>query len=304
MVSLNDLKAQLSAQWKDTFTASDETLYKVHNRIRKMTNQFDAPGPEMARVEDITIAHAEYEIPAKLFTPHDADDFGPCHIYYHGGGFVTCSVESHEGLIRRMALASGHRIISPDYRMAPRHPFPAAPDDAERTLVWVMNNGEQYGIDADKLTIGGDSAGGNMAAYLAQKYRRDLRGQLLLYPLMQMAEKRPQKPGWQDSFMLGVAALSYIEKVYVKDADVFDTRVSPMFETNLKGLPPTYMLTCELDPLRDEGRAYADKLELSGVTVERRHEKAMPHGFLNFSKAFPPGRKVPLDAGEFLRRCI
>ena len=300
MYGLDDLKAQ----WQNTFKNTDDAVYKIHNRIRKMTNQFDVAGPEMAKVEEIVISHAEYDIPAKLFVPHGAEQYGPCHIYLHGGGFVTCSVESHEGLIRRMALASGHKILAPDYRLAPRHPYPAGPDDAERTLVWAMSKGEPYGIDPSKITLGGDSAGGNMTAYLAQKYRRDLRGQLLLYPLMQMAEKRPQNPGWQDSFMLGVAALSYIDKVYVKGADVLDPRVSPLFEDNLKGLPRAYVLTCELDPLRDEGRAYADKLASCGVEVERRHEKAMPHGFLNFSKAFPPGRTVPLEAGEFLRSCF
>jgi acetyl esterase len=102
--------------------------------------------------------------------------------------------------------------------------------------------------------------------------------------------------------MLGELALGYIDKAYVNGADVSDTRLSPLFEDNLIELPPAYMLTCELDPLRDEGRAYADKMEANAVRVMRRHEKSMPHGFLNFAKAFPPGRVVPVEAGEFLRR--
>ena len=102
--------------------------------------------------------------------------------------------------------------------------------------------------------------------------------------------------------MLGELALSYIEKAYVAGADVRDTRLSPMFETNLKGLPPAYVLTCELDPLRDEGRAYAANMATSGVHVTTHHEKLMPHGFLNFAKTFNPARRIPVEVGEYLRR--
>lgn len=297
MSLLDELKLQF-----DEFKSSDDQFNRVHTRMRNLTRKFDEPGPEMARVERFAIEHPEYDVPVWLFVPHGAEAVGPTHVYLHGGGFVTCDIQSHEGLCRRMACASGHRVLSVDYRLAPAHPYPAGPDDSERALLWALERAGEYGIDGTKITIGGDSAGGNMAAYLAQKYRHRVHAQVLFYPLMQLAEKRPRKKGWQDSFMLGEMALNYVEKVYVAGADVNDTRLSPLFEKNLIGLPPAYVMTCELDPLRDEGRAYASLLAAAGVKVKVHHEKVMPHGFLNFAKAFPPARKIPVEVGEFLRR--
>lgn len=297
MSRLEDLKAQFAE-----LKFGEDPVNKVHTRLRGLTRRFDMPGPEMQSVERFSIAHPDYDVPVWLFVPHGADEIGPCHVYLHGGGFVTCDVQSHEGLCRRMAMSSGHRVLSVDYRLAPQYPFPAGPDDCERALLWALERAGDRGIDGGNITIGGDSAGGNMAAYLAQKYRRDLKAQVLYYPLMQLAEKRPVKKGWQDSFMLGEFALGYIDKAYVCGADFNDTRLSPLFEKNLKGLPPAYVLTCELDPLRDEGRAYAANMSNSGVEVKTHHEKAMPHGFLNFAKTFPPARTIPVEVGEFLRR--
>jgi len=295
MSLIDDLKYQ----WEQM---REDPVNKAHTRMRNLTRKFDEPGPEMLKVERFAIEHPEHDVPVWLFIPHGAEPIGPTHVYLHGGGFVTCDIQSHEGLCRRMACASGHRVLSVDYRLAPAHPYPAGPDDCERALLWALERAGQYGIDGTKITIGGDSAGGNMAAYLAQKYRHKLHAQVLYYPLMQLAEKRPRKKGWQDSFMLGELALSYIEKAYLAGADVRDTRVSPLFERNLAGLPPAFVLTCELDPLRDEGRAYAANMAAAGVKVTTLHEKLMPHGFLNFAKTFPPARKIPVDVGEYLRR--
>ncbi|MBL4869603.1 MAG: alpha/beta hydrolase, partial [Robiginitomaculum sp.] len=197
------------------------------------------------------------------------------------------------------------RVLSVDYRLAPQYPYPAGPDDCEYVLNWALaGGGEIHGIDHTRLAIGGDSAGGNMAAYLAQKYRQGLRAQILYYPLMQMAEIKPAKPGPQDMLQLGVVALNFITKYYVAGADVQSTRISPLFEKNLKGVPPCYLLTCGLDPLRIEGRLYKQHLEACGVNVTYVHEKAMPHGFLNFSKAFPKAKKLPLETGRFLREYL
>ena len=143
-----------------------------------------------------------------------------------------------------------------------------------------------------------------MTAYLIQKYRKDFKAQVLYYPLMQLAEHTPANPGPQDMLQLGVMALKFIDENYVAGADTSDTRLSPMFENDLKGIPPTLMLTCELDPLRIEGKAYADKLQSLGVRVKSMHEKMMPHGFLNFSRAFPQAKKIPLDTADFLRKHI
>jgi len=269
-----------------------------------MKTPFKKTPKEIADELNFNVPQDDYPIPVRLYVPYNASEqAGPTLIYLHGGGFVTCSVDSHDGLCRRMASGSGLRVLSVDYRLAPQYPFPAGPDDCEYVLSWALEGyGDSYGIDRHQLALGGDSAGGNMTAYLVQKYRQDLRAQILFYPLMQLVDFSPPKPGPQDWLQLGVMALKFIGEHYVGDADPLDTRLSPLLEKNLTNLPPTYVLTCGLDPLRDEGRAYVDKLRAAGTIVEYLHEKALPHGFLNFSRAFPKGRKIPLDVADFLRK--
>ena len=281
-------------------TPDDDFVDRFQDNFRTMTRRFDSPGPEMRvtdefKVDGVTV---QYFVP---FGP--VPDVGPTLIYIHGGGFVTCDTETHEGIIRRLANASLCRVVSVDYRLAPQHPFPAALDDVQTVLDWALaGRGRSRGVCPDSVAIGGDSAGGNLAAYLAQKHRDRLRAQILLYPLMQLVDCKPPNPGPQDWLQIGTVALKYIQEHYVAGADPTDTRISPLFEDDLAGLPPAWVLTCGLDPLRDEGKEYADKLEAAGVEVVHIYEKTMPHGFLNFAKAFPKGGTLPLEAGEFLRR--
>lgn len=287
-----------------------DTVYTIHNNIRRLTNQFDHPGPKMQDTLDFNVPGDPElgglcDVPVRLYIPFGASETaGPTLIYLHGGGFVTCSIESHEGIALRVAHGANMRVLSVDYRLAPEHPFPAGPDDCETVVKWALAGlgANAYGIDPTEISIGGDSAGGNMSAYIAQKYRDDLKAQVLLYPLMQLVNFKPPKPGPQDWLQLGFMALKFIDEHYVAGADAKQTRLSPLFEKNLKGLPPAYVLTCGLDPLRDEGKLYADNMRKHGVSVKYHHEKAMPHGFLNFSRAFPKGKTIPLDVAEFMRK--
>lgn len=284
-----------------------DTVYTIHNNIRRMTNQFDTPGPDMRSVEDFNVPNDDFPIPVRLYTPIQASaEAGPTLIYLHGGGFVTCSIESHEGLCKRIASGSGHRVLSVDYRLAPQFPYPAGPLDCEAVLLWALEGYGQdaYGINRHQLSLGGDSAGGNMTAFLSQKHRDKIKAQVLLYPLMQLVNFKPPKPGPQDWLQLGFMALTFIDEHYVNGSDPKETRLSPLFEKNLNNIPPTYVLTCGLDPLRDEGKLYADNLQAHGTRVIYAHEKAMPHGFLNFARAFPKARKIPLDVADFLRASL
>jgi len=299
-----DLKAQIDKLRDVKNNMTNAHIHNFHQNFRRLTNQFDTPGPKMQNIVNFNIPDDRFPIPVRLYEPFNASpEPGPTLIYLHGGGFVACNVETHEGICMRMASGSSYRVLSVDYRLAPQYPFPAAPEDCERVLKWAIDGyGEEYGIHRHKLALGGDSAGGNMTAYLAQKYRQNLLCQILYYPLMQMAELKPQKPGPQDMLQLGVIALKFIDQHYVAGANTNQTRLSPLFEKDLKGVPPAYILTCGLDPLRIEGKAYAGNLRAAGVKVSDTHEKAMPHGFLNFAKAFPKARKIPLDAADFMRK--
>ena len=259
----------------------------------------------MKAVTDISISGLEGDIPVRLYTPHGAvTEGGPTLVYLHGGGWLTGSIESHEGICLRIASGSALRVLSVEYRLAPDHPFPAATDDCEAALKWALEGQAEYGIDPAHIAIGGDSAGGNMAAFLAQKYRTQLTAQVLFYPVMQMLELKPQNPGPQDRLQLGFVVLKFIEEHYLAGADKTAPIVSPLVEENLSGLPPAYVLTAGLDPLRHEGRAYADKLKAVGVHVNYHHEKAMPHGFLNFARAFQPAKRVATETASFLRNHI
>lgn len=287
------------------FKFEPDQINVFQESFRRVTNQFDTPGPRMARTENFNVGEGQAAIPCRLFVPFGVDKpNGPCLIYFHGGGFVTCDVETHEGITRRLANGAVCRVLSVDYRLAPAHPYPAGPEDCETVLKWALEGGglAEHGIDPNNIAVGGDSAGGNMAAYLAQKYRDQIKSQILLYPLMQLIEFKPPKPGPQDWLQLGFMALKFIDEHYVAGADASDTRLSPLLEKDLKGLPPAYVLTAGLDPLRDEGKLYADKLQRHGCEVTYRHEKSMPHGFLNFARAFPKAKSIPLDAADVMRR--
>jgi acetyl esterase len=278
----------------------------LHQAMRRLTRQFDEAGPVMKQVTDIALKGPAGDISARLYCPHGAMSAGgPTLVYFHGGGWVTGSIASHEGLCLRIASGAALRVLSVDYRLAPEHPFPAAIDDCEAALLWALEGGgAEYGINPKRIAIGGDSAGGNMTAYLAQAYRKRLKAQILFYPVMQMLELKPQNPGPQDRLQLGFIALKFIEEHYLAGADKTSAKVSPLFEDDLQGLPPAYVLTAGLDPLRKEGRAYADKLRAAGTRVDYYHEKAMPHGFLNFARAFPSAKRVSIDVAEFLRANI
>jgi len=295
----DELRAQL-----EKLKPKADSAYTIHNNLRRLTNQFDMPGPEMERIREFNIPSDDMPVPVRLYEPYGATpEPGPALVYLHGGGFVACDVDSHDGLCRRIASGSTYRVLSVEYRLAPQYPYPAGPEDCETVLNWAMEGyGQEYGLDRNRLAIGGDSAGGNMAAFLTQKYRDKLKAQILYYPLMQLIELKPAKPGPQDWLQLGFMALKFIEEHYVAGADPTDTRLSPLLEKDLKGIPPTLMLTCGLDPLRMEGQAYTEKLKAAGVVVDDTYEKMLPHGYLNFSKAFPKAKKTPLDTADFLRK--
>ena len=196
-------------------------------------------GQRCETVEDFNIPNGDFPVPARLYTPIQASvEPGPTFVYLHGGGFVTCSIESHEGLCKRIASGSGMRVLSVDYRLAPEYPYPAGPQDCEAALLWALEGYGQddHGIDRHRIALGGDSAGGNMCAYLTQKYRAQITAQVLLYPLMQLVNFKPPKPGPQDWLQLGFMALTFIDEHYVGDSDPHETRLSPLFEKEFKRL--------------------------------------------------------------------
>ena len=267
----------------------------------------DSNPPPIAACENVTLSAGDREIPARLYRPYgpEPDEAGPALIYFHGGGFMVGTLDTHDPLLRRLSAVSGARIISIDYRLAPEHPFPAGLEDAIASVDAVLTGAlSDHAIDRTRLAVGGDSAGGNFAATIARERRTQIQHQLLIYPVLQLAEIEKRRARWQEGPLLSKAILKEISQSYVAEADPMDPRVSPLMAEDLAGLPSCYFLAAEMDPLFEEGEAYCAKLEASGVSVKRRTFKAAPHGFLNFTRVMPVAIKAIEECGAALREAL
>jgi acetyl esterase len=241
-------------------------------------------------------------LPARLYVPEGAPTPGPLLVYYHGGGWVQGSVATHDGACQSLAHLSGVRVLSIDYRLAPEHPFPAAADDALAAYTEAARRHAELGADPQRLAVGGDSAGGNLAAVTAQAAREDPglpnpALQLLLYPALDMVNRRDSRRWFGEHFLLTEQSMTWYEAQYVPDLGLRnDPRVSPLLAPDLSGLAPAYIATSVADPLRDEGEVYAAELRAAGVTVAlQRHP--LIHGFFNQTVTRSARRAMATIAG-------
>jgi len=205
-------------------------------------------------------------------------------VFFHGGGWVVGSIESHDRLCRALADEASAVVVSVDYRLAPEHPFPAAVDDAIASTRWILSHAATLGLDAARIAVGGDSAGGNLAAVVSLALRDDERRpafQLLLYPATDLTRALPSHAMFRDGFFLSSAAGDwYLGHYLARPGDATNPLASPLFAPDVSHAPPALVLTAGFDPLRDEGLAYARKMEEAGVTVEHVRVDGQVHGFL------------------------
>jgi acetyl esterase len=235
--------------------------------------------PELASVEPLTIPSPAGSIAARVYTPtrlRMVNGLAPGLVFFHGGGWVIGDLDSHDVVCRKLADEGELMVVSVDYRLAPEHKFPAAVDDAIASTKWIAENAKQFGIDAARLMVGGDSAGGNLAAVVAISARDgngpDIAGQLLIYPAIDFALTHPSHKEPETSILLTHSVIRWFRDHYLNGAaDVHDWRASPARARTLIGLPPAYVLTAGADPLRDEGDEYAHRLKDAGVPVTYRH---------------------------------
>jgi acetyl esterase len=239
---------------------------------------------------------------ARLYVPAGAPTPGPLLVYYHGGGWVQGSLTSHDGSCRLLSHLAGIRVLSVDYRLAPEHRFPAAVEDALAAYAFAAERHAELGADPARIAVGGDSAGGNLAAVTAQAAHGEASlpepaFQLLIYPALDMSRKRESRRLFGERFLLTEEAMSWYEDQYVPDqADRDDVRVSPLLSSELAGLAPAYIATTSVDPLRDEGELYARRLSEAGVAVaHQRHP--LVHGFINMSVTRSAARAIAMVAG-------
>jgi acetyl esterase len=259
------------------------------------------------RIADGTVPGAEGPLPMRLYAPSAVAEPAPLLVFLHGGGWVRGNLDSHDAPCRVLAGLAGVRVLSVEYRTAPEHPFPAAADDALAAWVHVATHAAAYGADPERLAIGGDSAGGNLAAVTAIGARDGGHPapafQLLVYPACDMSRKHPSTPLFSEGFLLTEDDMDRYEALYVPEVDRRrDPRASPLLAPDLAGLPPALVVTASADPLRDEGEAYAVRLREAGVAAAL-HRHPHVHGFLNMTTARAARDGVAIMAGA-LRQAL
>jgi len=236
-------------------------------------------------ITDVSISGPQGELDLRLYYPND-DGSLPMLVYFHGGGWVRGSIESHDPLCRHLAVAAGCLVVSVDYRLAPEHTFPAPLVDAYAALEWAADNAERLRGDRDRIAVGGDSAGGNLAAALSL-LARDRKGpeichQQLLYPMTHRSNEFESYQQNSDYFITPTAVDWQWEQYLGTDIHAQNPYAVPGRETNFEELPPATVLTCGFDILRDEGRRYTEQLKNAGNNVSELHYSDQIHAFLNF----------------------
>jgi acetyl esterase len=262
----------------------------------------------VAAVAELALPGGEGPIPVRVYTPAEAAAPTPAVVYFHGGGWVIGSLDTHDGLCRALANRARAVVVSVDYRLAPESPFPAAPEDCYAAVGWVAAHGHEIGVDGGRIAVAGDSAGGNLAAVVSLMARDrggpQLRHQALIYPVTDHDFERPSYRQNADGYLLTRAGMQWFWDHYAPTSRRSDAYVSPLRAEKLVGLPPATLVTAEFDPLRDEGEAYAARLSEAGVPVESVRYDGMIHGFVQLFPVFDAGRRATDRLGEILRSAL
>ncbi len=306
-----DLESQ-ALRWMMRVRGDSELHRGGLGRARRM---MDRSGPILASVVDdvstvdSTVLGAAGPRRSRIYRPLAARPGGaaPGLVFFHGGGFVLGSIEGHDGVCRELASKAGVVVISVDYRLAPEHGFPAAVDDAIAATRSVLDGAESLGLAPAAIAVGGDSAGGNLSAVVAQALRGAPRRpafQLLFYPVTDFTRPGASHRLFADGFMLTKSSMDWFEENYLPVASRRDPRASPIFASDLSGLPPALVLTAGFDPLRDEGRAYAEAMRAAGVAVEYTCAEGSMHGFINTTAGLPEAARMMALAADGLRRTL
>jgi acetyl esterase len=263
----------------------------------------DGEVPALPAVEDRIAG----DVPVRIYRPEGTGPF-PLLVWFHGGGWVIGSVQGGDATCRRLAAGAGAVVVSVEYRLAPEYPFPAAPEDCYAATVWAVAHAGELGADPARVAVGGDSAGGNLAAVIAMMARDQggpsLRFQLLVYPVTDALSTYPSYIENGEGYLLTSDTMRWFIGHYLGEADPKDPLASPIYAPDLSGLPPALVLTAEYDPLRDEGEAYGKLLEMAGVPTAVRRFDGQIHGFFGFAAVFPAALEGVGIAAEAVREAL
>lgn len=307
MASEIHLLLRLAALAGETSVTGGGDVEEARALNRRGTAATAGPPIPMARVEELEISGAAGTIPARLY---DRMGTGPAPrpmlVYYHGGGWVIGDLDTHDGLCRFLAAATGALVLSVDYRLAPEHPFPAPVDDALAAFEWAAQNAAALGADPARVAVGGDSAGGNLATVVT-RLAREAGGpqpamQLLLYPATDDVEPWPSRRTFAAGFLLTAADMDWFRDHYLPDPALSaHPNASPFRAEDLSGLAPAYIATAGFDPLRDEAEAYAKKMREAGVAVALRRHPGLTHGFGQMTAVSRTARAAMFEVAGALR---
>ena len=239
-------------------------------------------------VEDVSVPGGDGGLAARVYRPDESGPL-PTVVLFHGGGWVIGDLETHDNMARAIARDSRAVVVSVDYRLAPEAPFPAAVEDALAATRWAAAHLDELG-GSPSLAVAGDSAGGNLAAVVAQELRTEIAAQLLIYPATDMLGEHPSRAENGTGYFLETSTMEWFFGHYAGHVTDVDARLSPVLADDLSGLPPAVVVTAEYDPLRDEGEAYAAALAAAGIRVEARRFDGMIHGFFDMGPASAAAR--------------
>jgi acetyl esterase len=265
-------------------------------------------GEPVHEVTDLTIPGPDGDLPARLYRPDPAPG-KPVLVYFFGGGWTLGSIETSDGVCRTLANATGALVLAPGYRLAPEHRFPAAVHDCFAAVAWVAAHGEGIGADPARVAVGGDSAGGNLAAAVTLLARERggpaLAAQLLVYPNTDYLSDTPSLRENTDPYLFNRTSVGWYWGHYLASpSDGADPLASPLRAGDLSGLPPALVITAEYDPLRDQAEEYAAALAKAGVPVVASRYDGMVHGFFCLSGTLSAGRRALDEAARFLAQTL
>ncbi|PJK29114.1 alpha/beta hydrolase [Minwuia thermotolerans] len=304
-----DPKAQVVADFSNSVRVPPEAvpLPDLRKQLLTLVGLLDVPAPELHQIRDIRAPGGDGEIAARVYRPSAGAEKLPVLAFFHGGGWVQGDLDSHHGLCARLALWSGAMVVSFDYRLAPEHPFPAGVEDCLAAYRWLRGNAGDLGGDPARVAVGGDSAGGNLSIVVSQQAAKSGETppdfQLLIYPATDFAMDTASHAEFEQGAIIPRDRILWYMKQYLADERAkADTRASPIRMADLQGQPPALVQTAGFDPLRDEAKAYADRLAAAGVDVTYHEYPGQIHGFMMLAKAIPQGLAATREAADYMRR--
>jgi len=279
--------------------------------VKRMVASLATDPEPVARVENRSVPGPDGPVPVRIYWPQTAPPAPlPALVYFHGGGWVICDLDTHDPTCRAITNNVGCVVVSVDYRLAPEHKFPAAAEDAYTATLWAAGNATDLGVDATRIAVGGDSAGGNLTAAVAlmarDRHAPELVFQLMVYPVTDIvAMDTPSHRDNGEGYFLTTAAMEWYRRQYLTDlSEASHPYASPLHADDLSGLPPALVITAELDPLRDEGEAYASRLRASGVSAVASRYDGVFHGFFSLGTLLDAAKQANEEAYAALREAF